>query len=157
VENWTLLTSRAQVLLAIAHDPGIRLRDIAATVSITERSACAIVTDLTAAGYVAKRKEAANDSEHGNHPVLVSRRRASGPLAGIGAPAGRAGHSPDTRTAPTTEEPHHCRRRPTHPRFCAAARRSPRRPRQPARGAASAGSAPAWALSADVCCRRRAR
>jgi MarR family protein len=57
VENWTLLTSHAQVLLAIAHDPGIRLRDIAATVGITERSAYAIVTDLTEAGYVAKRKD----------------------------------------------------------------------------------------------------
>jgi predicted transcriptional regulator of viral defense system len=56
VENWTLLTSHAQVLLAIAGDPGIRLRDIAATLGITERSACAIVTALTQAGYVAKRK-----------------------------------------------------------------------------------------------------
>ncbi len=57
MKNWTLLTSHAQVLLAIAHDPGIRLRDIAAILGITERSAYAIVTDLTEAGYVAKRKD----------------------------------------------------------------------------------------------------
>jgi len=57
VENWTLLTDRARVLLAIAGDPGIRLRDIAATLGITERSACAIVTDLTEAGYAAKQRE----------------------------------------------------------------------------------------------------
>jgi len=57
VKNWTLLTSHAQVLLAIAHDPGIRLRDIAATLGVTERSAYAIVADLTEAGYVAKRKD----------------------------------------------------------------------------------------------------
>ena len=57
MKNWTLLTSHAQVLLAIAHDPGIRLRDIAATLGITERSVYTIVTDLTAAGYVAKRKD----------------------------------------------------------------------------------------------------
>jgi predicted transcriptional regulator of viral defense system len=56
VENWTLLTSHGQVLLAIAHDPAIRLRDIATSLGITERSACAIVTALTQAGYVAKRK-----------------------------------------------------------------------------------------------------
>jgi hypothetical protein len=35
------------VLLCIAHDPGVRLRDIAASVGITERSAYGIVTDLT--------------------------------------------------------------------------------------------------------------
>jgi DNA-binding IclR family transcriptional regulator len=42
-------------LLCIAHDPGVRLRDIAATVGITERGAYGIVTDLTAVGYVAKQ------------------------------------------------------------------------------------------------------
>ena len=57
MENWTLLTSHAQALLAIAHDRGMRLRDIAANLGITERSAYAIVTDLTEAGYVAKRKD----------------------------------------------------------------------------------------------------
>jgi hypothetical protein len=44
-------------LLAIAGDPGIRLRDIATTLGITERSACAIVTNLTEAGYAAKQRE----------------------------------------------------------------------------------------------------
>lgn len=29
--DWSFLTSHAQVLLCIAHDPGIRLRDIATT------------------------------------------------------------------------------------------------------------------------------
>ena len=37
--------------------PGVRLRDIATAVGITERSAYAIVTDLTAAGYVVKDKD----------------------------------------------------------------------------------------------------
>ena len=57
MENWTLLTSHARVLLAIAGDPGIRLRDIAATLRITERSACAIVTDLPSVGYVIRHKD----------------------------------------------------------------------------------------------------
>jgi predicted transcriptional regulator len=57
VQNWTLLTNHAQVLLAIARDPGIRLRDIAATLGITERSAYTIVSDLASAGYVAKHKD----------------------------------------------------------------------------------------------------
>jgi DNA-binding transcriptional ArsR family regulator len=45
------------VLLYIAHDPGARLRDIAASQGITERSAHAIVADLAQAGYVVKRKD----------------------------------------------------------------------------------------------------
>ena len=57
VANWTFLTNHARVLLCIAHDPGARLRDIAANASITERSAYGIVTDLAAAGYVVKQKD----------------------------------------------------------------------------------------------------
>ena len=48
--SWSFLTNHARVLLRIARDPGTRLRDIAASVDITERSAHGIVTDLTAAG-----------------------------------------------------------------------------------------------------------
>ena len=55
--SWTFLTNHARVLLCIAHDPGIRLRDIAARLDITERSAYGIVTDLTQAGYIVKQKD----------------------------------------------------------------------------------------------------
>jgi DNA-binding IclR family transcriptional regulator len=55
--QWSFLTNHARVLLCIANDPGVRLRDIAATLDITERSAFAIVTDLSDAGYVVKEKE----------------------------------------------------------------------------------------------------
>jgi DNA-binding transcriptional ArsR family regulator len=57
MERWTFLTNHARVLVCIAHDPGLRLRDIAAEVGITERSAYAIVNDLTAAGYVVKERD----------------------------------------------------------------------------------------------------
>jgi len=53
----SFLTNHARVLVCIAHDPGVRLRDIAATLGITERSAYGIVTDLTEAGYVVKEKD----------------------------------------------------------------------------------------------------
>jgi DNA-binding transcriptional ArsR family regulator len=55
--SWGFLTSHARVLLCIAHDPGVRLRDIAASLGITERSAYGIVTDLAEAGYVVKEKD----------------------------------------------------------------------------------------------------
>jgi DNA-binding IclR family transcriptional regulator len=57
VDDWSFLTNHGRALLCIAHDPGVRLREIAATLGITERSAYAIVTDLAAAGYVVKDKD----------------------------------------------------------------------------------------------------
>ena len=55
--SWNFLTNHARVLLCIAHGPGVRLRDIGASLGITDRSAYGIVTDLTAAGYVVKHKD----------------------------------------------------------------------------------------------------
>jgi len=55
--DWGFLTNHGRVLLCIAHDPGVRLRDIAAELGITERTAYGIVTDLTDAGYVVKNKD----------------------------------------------------------------------------------------------------
>ena len=55
--KWSFLTNHARVLVCIAHDPGMRLRDIARTLGITERSAYSIVTDLTDGGYVVKDKD----------------------------------------------------------------------------------------------------
>ena len=55
--GWSFLTNHARVLLCIAHDPGVRLRDIGASLGITDRSAHGIATDLTAARYVVKHKD----------------------------------------------------------------------------------------------------
>ncbi|MGH8971647.1 MAG: helix-turn-helix transcriptional regulator [Acidimicrobiia bacterium] len=57
MRTWNLLTNHARVLLCIAHDPDVRLRDIATTLGITERSAYGIVTELAEAGYVVKEKD----------------------------------------------------------------------------------------------------
>lgn len=54
---WGFLTKHAQALLCIANDPGVRLREIATTLGITERAAFGIVTDLVEAGYVLKDKQ----------------------------------------------------------------------------------------------------
>jgi hypothetical protein len=55
--SWGFLTTHARVLLCIAHDPDARLRDIAATLGVTERRAHGIVTDLTQAGYLIRQKD----------------------------------------------------------------------------------------------------
>jgi hypothetical protein len=57
MERWSFLSNHARVLVCIAHDPGVRLRDIATMLAITERSAFGIVNDLASAGYVLKDKD----------------------------------------------------------------------------------------------------
>ena len=55
--NWSFLTNHAQVLMCIADDPGIRLREIGEAVGITERAAHRIVVALTAAGYISRERK----------------------------------------------------------------------------------------------------
>lgn len=92
--SWTFLTNHGRVLLCIAHDPGVRLRDIAARLDITERSAYGIVTDLTQAGYIVKQKDGRRNryqiQTHLPLPESTSRERTLGEvltlLAGEDAP-----------------------------------------------------------------------
>ena len=80
--EWSFLTNHARALVCIAHDPGVRLRDIATTLGITERSAFGIVTELTAAGYVLKDKEGRRNryriQTHLPLPEVVGRERTIG-------------------------------------------------------------------------------
>ena len=48
--DWSFLTNHARALLFIAHDPDARLRDLAAALDVTERTAYGIVADLTEGG-----------------------------------------------------------------------------------------------------------
>ena len=59
---WTFLTNHAQVLICIADDSGIRLRDIGDRVAITERAAHRIVTELAAAGYITRTRTGRRNS-----------------------------------------------------------------------------------------------
>jgi DNA-binding transcriptional ArsR family regulator len=57
VADWTFFTNHAHVLLCIARDPEIRVRDLAIRVGITERAAQRIVADLVDAGYVERSRD----------------------------------------------------------------------------------------------------
>ena len=54
--GWAFLTNHAQVLVCIARDPGIRLRDVGERVGITERAAHRIVVELADAGYITRER-----------------------------------------------------------------------------------------------------
>ncbi|MEO9256687.1 MAG: helix-turn-helix domain-containing protein [Tepidiformaceae bacterium] len=56
MEQWTFLTNHAHVLLCIANDPEMRLRDVAERVGITERAAQRIVADLVNEGYLTRTR-----------------------------------------------------------------------------------------------------
>lgn len=52
--SWTFLSNHSHVIICLARDPEIRMRDVADLVGITERAAIRIVTDLEDAGYIKK-------------------------------------------------------------------------------------------------------
>jgi DNA-binding IclR family transcriptional regulator len=57
IGEWTFITNHARVLLVIARDPTVRLRDIAQVLDITERAAQRIVTELDEEGYLTRKRE----------------------------------------------------------------------------------------------------
>jgi DNA-binding MarR family transcriptional regulator len=68
-KTWTFLTNHAQVLLCLAEQPDIRLREVADRVGITERATQRILAELVEAGYVrttrvGRRNEYTVDREH---------------------------------------------------------------------------------------------
>jgi hypothetical protein len=85
--DWSFLTNHARALVCIARDPGVRLREIAAVLGVTERTAFGIVTDLTKAGYVVKQKDGRrNRYRIQNHlPLrgLIDRQPTLGELLGV--------------------------------------------------------------------------
>jgi predicted transcriptional regulator len=97
VSDWSFLTNHARALLCIAHDPGTRLRDLAASLDITERTAYGLIVDLIEAGYVVKEKTGRRNRYHiQEHLPLresISRERTIGEvldlLVGSSAAAGR--------------------------------------------------------------------
>ena len=89
--KWSFLTNHARALVCIAHDPGVRLRDIATALDITERSAYGIVTDLAEDGYIVKEKDGRRNRYHiqGDLPLpeTVGRKRTIGEVLDLLAEA----------------------------------------------------------------------
>lgn len=87
---WSFLTNHARVLLCIAEDPTMRLREIGDRVGITERAAHRIVNELVAAGYVSRRRDGRRNryTVHRDRPVpdQPSRTQPIGELLAILAP-----------------------------------------------------------------------
>jgi DNA-binding IclR family transcriptional regulator len=72
VADWKFITNHAQVLLCVAHDPEIRLREIAESCGITERAAHRIIADLEEAGYIS-RERVGRRNRYEFHPEAAMR------------------------------------------------------------------------------------
>jgi len=85
--EWAFLTTHAQVLVCIAHDPGIRLRDIGDQIGITERAAHRIVTELATAGYITRERNGRRNrytiNSHFPLPDAIAREQSIGELLDI--------------------------------------------------------------------------
>ena len=85
--SWMFLSNHGRALLCIAHDPEVRLRDIAAELGITERRAYALVSDLADGGYVVKERDGRRNrysiQEHLPIPELADRDLAIGEVLGV--------------------------------------------------------------------------
>ena len=55
--DWSLLTNHGRLLLAIESEPGLRVRDMAERLHLSERGVSLILRDLREAGYVTTRRE----------------------------------------------------------------------------------------------------
>jgi DNA-binding Lrp family transcriptional regulator len=103
--HWTFLTNHAHVLICIAADAEIRVRDIALQVGITERAVQRILGDLEAAGFIERGRAGRRNRYRVNHRLSlrhgIERHRSVRELLALGLPLpGRARRVPD-RTAAT--------------------------------------------------------
>ena len=99
--EWSFFTNHARALICIARDPGIRLRDLAVAIEVTERSAYGIVSDLVHAGYVVKEKEGRRNRYRVEAqlplPESIGRKRTIGDVLGLLTDVD-AGRRPGQRT-----------------------------------------------------------
>jgi hypothetical protein len=103
VTQWSFLTNYGRALLCIVHDPEVRLRDIATSLGITERSAYAIVSDLADAGYIVKERDGRRNRYQIQHhlpvPELPGREKAIGDVLSLLASPGNEGGATKHRGA----------------------------------------------------------
>jgi predicted transcriptional regulator len=85
--NWTFLSNHGQVLLCIARDPDVRLREIGDQVGITERAVHRIVGELADAGYLRRERNGRRNrytiTSHLGLPDPLARDRSIGDLLGV--------------------------------------------------------------------------
>jgi DNA-binding IclR family transcriptional regulator len=70
-QGWHFLSNHTQVLLCIAADQNVTLREVGDRVGITERAAQRIVADLVESGYVERERRGRNNHYRVNSHALL--------------------------------------------------------------------------------------
>jgi hypothetical protein len=100
VATWSFLTNHARALLFIAAHPDARLRDLAAELDVTERTAFGIIADLTHEGYVVKERDGRRNRYHVQAhlplPDTITQERTIGDLLEVLVPAEGSRGGPTT-------------------------------------------------------------
>lgn len=82
--GWAFLTNHGQVMLCIADDPRIRLREIGERIGITERATHRIVAQLAGAGYITRERTGRRNqytiNAHVTLPDAIAREQNMGEL-----------------------------------------------------------------------------
>ena len=113
--RWTFLSNHGHVLVCLARDPGVRVRDMAARVGISERAVLRILGELVAADYVRRTREgrrnryAVRADLPLRHPV-EAHRRVGDLVAAVGAP--QQPDAPHITASPAPRARSRSRRRP---------------------------------------------
>jgi DNA-binding IclR family transcriptional regulator len=85
--KWTFLTNHGQLLLCIAREPGLTLREIGERIGITERAAHRIVAELETSGYLSRKRDGLRNhytiKPHLPLPDSVARERQIGELLDV--------------------------------------------------------------------------
>ena len=66
--SWTFLSNHAHVLICIAGDPEIRMRDVAGAIGITERAVQRIIAELEKGGYLTAQRTAVGTFTRSTRP-----------------------------------------------------------------------------------------
>lgn len=68
---WTFLTNHSHVLLCLAADDSLRVRDLAEKVGITERAILKILSELEAGGVLERERDGRRNRYHIRHDVAL--------------------------------------------------------------------------------------
>ena len=108
VGGWDFLTNHAHVLTCVANDPGIRLREIAAAVGVTERAAQRILSELVEEGYVLRERQGRRNryqvvaERPMRHPLVQEREIGELLEVLIGSKTGKRADTPAGKPTPDT-------------------------------------------------------
>ena len=103
--RWTFLTNHSHVLLCLASDCSMKMREIADEIGITERAVQRIISDLEKAGYITREKTGRRNSYHIDRSLNLRHRVEGNRTIGDLIALAQATSSQQQKPVPTSDQP----------------------------------------------------